>query len=151
MDHTQRGLNYFDNGYSCSQAVLLAFADILNIDKESTLKIASGFGGGMGRTRGVCGALTGGIMALGLITTQINPDSTINQPSKEKTYQQTAALLSQFEETFGSIQCRDLIDLDLRETAGWEKTKGKIPLSSPCRQYVQYCIETVMKLTVVPI
>ena len=59
-------LKHFDEGYACSQSVLLAFADHFKLDKTMAKRISSTFGGGMGRLRETCGAVTGGFMVLGL-------------------------------------------------------------------------------------
>ena len=58
----------FKSGCNCSQAVFLAFADRYGIDDDTALKLASSFGGGMGRSREVCGALSGALMVNGMET-----------------------------------------------------------------------------------
>ncbi|MBO5888780.1 MAG: C-GCAxxG-C-C family protein, partial [Clostridia bacterium] len=56
MTKKELGISYFKQGYNCAQAVILAFADEIGLDKESAVKFISGFGGGFGRMREVCGA-----------------------------------------------------------------------------------------------
>lgn len=63
--HSQLAMEYFKEGYNCSQSVFLAFSDCYDMDKEAVLRISSSFGGGMGRLREVCGAVTGMFMAAG--------------------------------------------------------------------------------------
>lgn len=63
----QKAYDYFMNGYNCTQSVLLAFSDLTGLDDETASLIASGFGGGIGRTRNVCGTVTGMLMAANLL------------------------------------------------------------------------------------
>ena len=65
-ERVKRGMDYFKNGYNCSQAVVSAFADIYNLDSEMALRIAASFGGGMGRMRLTCGAVSGMSILAGL-------------------------------------------------------------------------------------
>ena len=68
-----KALTLFDEGYACSQSVLLAFKDQFNIDETTAKLISSTFGGGMGRLRQKCGAVTGGFMVLGLAYGNTDP------------------------------------------------------------------------------
>src|SRR5512138_1672998 len=65
MNKIEKVTSKFASGYNCAQSVFFAFLEDLEIDPDTALKIASGFGGGIGRRGEVCGAVTGGIMALG--------------------------------------------------------------------------------------
>lgn len=65
-ERTQKAIDFFEQGYNCSQSVLMAYADLYGIDQETATKFASSFGGGMGRLREVCGAVSGMFMVLGL-------------------------------------------------------------------------------------
>lgn len=67
MSRADLAKSNFMKGYNCSQAVLLAFADLAHLDEETALKISSSFGGGMGRMREVCGTVSGIFMAAGMI------------------------------------------------------------------------------------
>ena len=67
MTRREIGENYFKQGFNCAQAVALAFADKLNMDQETIAKLASPFGGGFGRMREVCGAVSGMLVVLGYL------------------------------------------------------------------------------------
>jgi C_GCAxxG_C_C family probable redox protein len=66
MTRIEESVAYFREGFSCSQAIVAAYAPSLGLDRDTALKIASGFGGGMGRLAETCGAITGAFMVLGL-------------------------------------------------------------------------------------
>ena len=67
MTRGERAQQNFENGCNCAQAVLLAFSDLTGLDEKTAMKLAASFGGGMGRMREVCGAVSGMFMALGLL------------------------------------------------------------------------------------
>ncbi len=66
MQRVEKALESFKKGYNCSQSVFSAYSDIFNVDRNTALLIASGLGGGIGRTGNVCGAVTGAVLILGL-------------------------------------------------------------------------------------
>ena len=74
MTHGERAEEFFRQGYNCAQSVLLAFGDITGLEDETALKLSSSFGGGLGRLREVCGAVSGACMALGMIKGYTDPD-----------------------------------------------------------------------------
>ena len=83
----------FSEGFSCSQSVLAAFAPELGLDADAALRVSAAFGGGMGRTGGTCGAVTGALMALGL-----KYGATVADPvAKERTYALTREFIARFE------------------------------------------------------
>ena len=107
MDHVTLAGDLFLEGYNCAQAVAVAFVDVTGLDKQTAAKLAAPFGGGMGRMREVCGAVSGMLMVLGMLYGYSNADA--DSPKKEL-YQQVQALAEQFRTENGSILCRDLLD-----------------------------------------
>lgn len=100
----------FMEGYNCSQAVVGAWAEDIGLDSETAYKIASGFGGGIGRMREVCGAFTGAVMVLGLkFGNTIGSD----REAKGKDYERVQLFAKRFKEELGSdtIICRELLGL----------------------------------------
>ena len=67
MNHGEKALELFHSGYNCAQAVAVAFCDVTGLDEKLTAKMVSSFGGGMGRLREVCGAVSGMFMVLGIL------------------------------------------------------------------------------------
>lgn len=106
--HSELAMAYFKEGYNCSQSVFMAFCDEYDIDFEMAMKISSSFGGGMGRLREVCGAVTGMFMVAGLIYGYIDPK---DHTSKTEHYKRIQSLAKEFEEKNNSIICRELLGL----------------------------------------
>lgn len=97
----QKALDAFNKSHNCAQAVLLAFAKDVDLPELSCIKIASGFGGGIALSGATCGAITGGIMALGL-------HGTGQGDSKIQTYDKSKLLIRDFKAKFGYLTCGDL-------------------------------------------
>lgn len=105
----ERGLTAeqrFRNGCNCAQAVLLAFSDRTGLDEAAAMRIASGFGGGMGRMREVCGAVSGMFMAAGMV---LGEDGIPGREEKRALYAAIQELAARFRAENGSIICRELL------------------------------------------
>ena len=96
-------------GYSCSQSVAVACADMVDVPKEVLFRATEGFGAGMGTMDGVCGALTGGLLIAGLKNSSGNLDT---PRSKASTMKISKAMLASFRDKSGSIICRELKGVD---------------------------------------
>jgi C_GCAxxG_C_C family probable redox protein len=131
-------------GYNCAQAVLYSFCDDLGLDRNIALKLSCGFGGGMARKQEVCGAVTGGILALGLGHGRgEGQDKTLT----EKTYSDVRELISLFEAEHGSCICRTLLQgCDLNTPEGQEFYKQNDLLNKTCKRCVQTAVETLETL-----
>lgn len=112
MTHEEKALQAFTNGANCAQAVVLAYADDLGMDEKIACRLASSFGGGIGRLREVCGAVSGMMMVYGLLR---GYDDLNNPEAKKAHYQNVQALANRFREENGSIICRELLDLRKNE------------------------------------
>jgi len=120
---------YFNKGYNCAQSVLLAFSDDIPISFEAAAKAASSFGGGVGKMREICGAISGMAMAAGLI---YGPD-TLDREQKEAHGRRIRDLSEKFRREYGSIVCRELL-------AFQEEREGKAGALS-CRDLVKTAAE----------
>ena len=107
MDHSIKAGELFLTGANCSQAVVLAYEDLTGLDRETALKISSACGGGIGRMREVCGAVSGMFMVLGLLYGYTEPGE--KDCNKKALYQDVQKLADQFREQVGSIICRDIL------------------------------------------
>jgi C_GCAxxG_C_C family probable redox protein len=138
----------FVAGYNCAQSVLYAFGPELGLDGEISLKLATGLGAGMGRRGEVCGAVTGGILALGL---KYGRGSRPERSATEVTYQKTLELMARFEERHGSCLCRVLLDgCDLRTAEGRRYFKKHDLLHKTCMGCVQSVVETLEQIVDAP-
>ena len=107
MTKAERARELFLEGCNCAQAVFLAFAEE-KMDRDTALKIASGFGGGMAGLRNVCGAVYGMFLAYGLLCGPADPT---DRAAKAKSYETLRQLAGEFEARNGSIICRELLGL----------------------------------------
>lgn len=143
MSKKEQAMKLFKDGYNCSQAVFGAFADELGLDFETAVKISSSFGGGMGRMREVCGAVSGMFMAAGLKCGYSSP--TDNQ-SKTEHYKLIQDLAAEFRAENGSIICRELLGLEGKDNnyVPSERT-NEYYKKRPCAELVGQAAEILEK------
>ena len=117
MSRAERAKELFQQGYACSQAVVLAFADIVGVDEAALSKITLPFGGGLGRLRLTCGAVSGMAAVAGLVFAKSE-----NTPENKKTtYEIVRELCEKFQAENGSLICADLLSgANLQVTVGGE-------------------------------
>ena len=108
MTRKEKAMAYFRQGYNCAQAVVLAFADLTDMDEATLSRMSCSFGGGMGRLREVCGTVTGMFLVTGLLR---GYDGAETGEVKAAHYARIQALAKEFEKQNGSIVCRDLLAL----------------------------------------
>ena len=106
MDHREQAAELFLGGYNCAQAVAVAFCDVTGLEKDFAAKLASSFGGGMGRMREVCGAVSGMLMVAGLLYGYGTPG---DDAFKKAHYALVQELAGKFREANGSIICREIL------------------------------------------
>lgn len=111
MTRREAAMENFKKGYNCSQAIVLAFADMLPVDRTLLLRLASSFGGGMGRLREVCGSVSGMFMIAGLLYGYDGPET---GEIKAEHYAGIQELAKRFEEKHGTIICREMLGLSVR-------------------------------------
>ena len=107
MERQFQAAQYFLDGYNCAQAVFAAFSDMTGLTPECSARMASAFGGGMGRMREVCGAVSGMLMVTGIL---YGYDPTAGDDVKQAHYALVQKLAGQFREEVGSIICRELLE-----------------------------------------
>ena len=130
----------FSQNFNCSQSVFSAFAARFGLDRETALKLASPFGGGVARRGEVCGAVTGALLALGLARGAELP------AGKEEIYRLSQVFMRLFEEKHKTVLCRDLIACDLSTPAGYQYATEKRVFTTICPVLVQDAVEIVQKL-----
>lgn len=133
-NYSENGRKLFKEGYNCAQAVFCTFADDLGIDFETALKLASSFGGGMGRLREVCGAVSAMFMAAGLKYGYTSPD---NDKIKAEHYKRIQELAEKFKEKHNTIICRELLGLKCKTDSPIpEKRTDEYYKNRPCEQII---------------
>ena len=106
MNHCDLAVAAFLEGYNCAQAVAVAFSDVTGLDEELSARLASPFGGGMGRMREVCGAVSGMFLVVGVLYGYDDPKATT---AKRELYAQVQEMAASFRSANGSIICRELL------------------------------------------
>lgn len=141
--YTDKACELFTNGANCSQAVFAAFADKMDMDEATALRLASSFGGGMGKLREVCGAVSGMLMVAGaLYGYDYNDDK-----KKEEHYRLVQELASVFKERHETIICRELLELQIKvDTPVPTKRNAEFYKARPCIRFVETAAELLEKL-----
>ena len=137
-----RAEKYHLKGFNCAESVLLSVAEYFNIHCSEIPKMATPFGGGIARRGSLCGAVTGGLMALGL---KFGRTTTVDVNARDRSYGKAESFLSFFEKKYGTLLCCNLIGIDLKTTEGLEQLK-KIRLEK-CGNYVKSATEMVINQT----
>ena len=106
MEHGMKAAELFMEGFNCAQAMAVAFCDLTGLEEKQTAKMISSFGGGMGRLREVCGAVSGMFFVLGCLYGYDNSNA---DETKKELYTQVQGLAADFREQCGSIICREIL------------------------------------------
>lgn len=137
---TEIATEKFLAGYNCAQSVLYAWAPEFALEPEKALKLACGLGAGMARRGETCGAVSGGILVLGL---RHGRGTREDRSATERTYETTQELMREFELRHGSCECRALLEgCDLRTAEGQRFFRENDLLHKTCVK----CLQTVMEL-----
>lgn len=129
-----KAMDLFKEGFNCSQSVFLAFQDLHEIDAKTALKLSSSFGGGMGRLREVCGAVSGMFMTAGVLYGYDDPK---DYEAKKIHYERIQQLAKEFEAANGSIVCRQLLGLgEGKDIPAPEKRSEEYYKKRPCAELV---------------
>jgi C_GCAxxG_C_C family probable redox protein len=143
MDKVEQAVTCFKEGFNCAQALLVTYASQFGLDPEHALKISGAFGGGIGRTGEVCGAVTGAVMIIGLKYGQTNVS---DKRTREKAYSLVKEFINEFEARNKSIICRKLLGFDMG-TRGRKNLiklfKEKKRIHSICPKFVQDSVEII--------
>jgi len=133
----------FKEGFSCSQAIFSAFAEEEGIGRETALRIASSFGGGMARMGDTCGAVTGGMMVLGLKFGRSVAD---DDEAKEKNYSLVHEFVERFNGKFEHSICRDLLGFEPGSPEGMQRFRDEPELEKRCGGFVREAAEILEEL-----
>jgi C_GCAxxG_C_C family probable redox protein len=133
----------FEQGFTCGQAVLAAFAPLHGVDRDAALRVACAFGGGIARTGSMCGAVSGALIAIGL---RFGRTRVEDEAAREKTYEVTREFLGRFRQEHGSDMCRELLGVDIGTTEGREAAMKGGLFGSRCPEFVRSAAHLVSTL-----
>ena len=134
----------FKEGYNCSQAMVAAFSDLIEMDKKTALRLASSFGGGMGRMREVCGTVSGTAFVLSALYGYSDPT---DADTKAQLYADVQKVAGEFKEENGSVVCRELLGLTKSgfDNPQPEKRTDKYYKKRPCGELVKMSADILEK------
>ncbi|MCA1745872.1 MAG: C-GCAxxG-C-C family protein, partial [Bacteroidales bacterium] len=138
-----KAVSLMDAGFNCSQSVLSAYSEVLGFDNELALSVSCGFGAGMGRLQGTCGAVTGAYMVLGIYCSQKYPD---NGARKAQSYLMIQTYNKQFIEKHKTTDCRMLLNCDLTTEQGQQFFQDNQLMDSVCKHCIRDSVQLVNEI-----
>jgi C_GCAxxG_C_C family probable redox protein len=145
MNRGKEAVAIHEKGCNCAQAVLLSFARELSLDEETAARIATGFGGGMGRLGATCGAATGAFMVLGMARGMRRAE---DQAEKEAVYALVRDFAGKFAARHGTLLCRDLLGVDLGTEEGRASARERGLFDTRCTAYISDAVDILEQMLV---
>ena len=142
---TDKAVELFKSGFNCSQSVFAAYADLFGMDEETALKVSAGLGGGVGRSREVCGAVSAAAMLAGM---KYGATDGEDSEAKQRTYAVVQQIIAEFKQSNPSIVCRELLALGEKENTD-PKPEARTEhyyKKRPCAQLVEDSAKAVEKI-----
>jgi len=143
MSKVEQAVECFHEGFSCSQAIASIYGLEYGMDRETLLKISSGFGAGMARLAESCGACTGAFMVLGLKYGRTRAE---DNAAKEKTYALVQEFVKRFKSRRGSLLCRELLGADMSTAQGLKTALEKNLPHTVCPKLIRDAAEILEEL-----
>jgi C_GCAxxG_C_C family probable redox protein len=143
MNNIERAASCFAEGLNCAQSVFSSYAPEMGMDRDTALKVASGFGGGMGRLGRTCGAVTGAMMAIGLKHGRTKGD---DLQAKEACYLLVRKFVDEFTSLHGSVLCNELIGHDMSDPQQRAVAREAGIFATVCPQLVRDAAEIVGRI-----
>lgn len=139
----EQAITNFGQGFNCAQSVCAAYAERFGIDQTTALRMSAGFGGGMGRLAGTCGAVSGALIILGLKYGATRSD---DSKAKEETYAQVREFVQRFIDREGSSVCKELLECDISTPEGYAQAKEQKLFSTRCKELVRSAAEVLEEM-----
>lgn len=143
MKRSEKAMMLFNEGYACSQAIVMAFQDVVGINSDTLMKISLPLGGGISRLRRTCGAVLGMSLIVGLLF----GSKTVDHENKLKVYEINQKLIEKFEEKRGTSNCLKLLEkagLEVEVKGEAEKRTSEYYSKRPCG-YIVYDAALVLE------
>ena len=138
MSGIEKVISSFRGDFNCAQSVLSSYAHQYGLDRNTALKLATGFGGGMGRMQNTCGAISGAFMVIGL---RYGMGDNGDTAAREKTYEVIREFSNRFQKIHGSTNCKELLGCDINTLEGKEYYDRNEYFEKKCFQYVKNAAE----------
>ena len=142
-DVANKALAHFENDYNCAQAVFKAILDHKGIALDRATDLAAGFGGGISFSGQQCGAISGGLMSIGVLVGETITDV---RDHKWETFRLCKEFQKRFTEKFGTIRCDDLTGINMSDENALTKAIDEGVFSEICPKFVGWSAETVLEL-----
>lgn len=144
MDRVSRAKELFTSGYNCAQAVVGAYSDLFGMKPEEAMRAAEAFGGGMGRMRLTCGAVSGMFMLASLKYSKAEPKDT---QTRTKIYETVRKMAEEFKQKNGTIVCGELLGISesAEKSARPDERTEQYYKKRPCIGCVEDCAEIAEK------
>jgi C_GCAxxG_C_C family probable redox protein len=133
LSKAEKAKKQFEKGFSCAPSVLSTYSEQLGLEKALALKIACGFGGGIGRMGKTCGAVTGAVMVIGL---KHGRADLADEESQKRTYTLVKEFVDRFIALHGSIECRELIGYNLSNSRELKSARESGVFQNKCPSFV---------------
>jgi len=143
MSNVSEAINRFEGEFNCAQSILLTYGLQYGLDEETARRITAVFGGGIAGTGGICGAVSGALMAISL---KCCSESAGLSEGKQKAYEKTRQFMDEFNRKHNSILCRELIGYDIGTPEGREKAVELQLFANRCPSFVQSAAEIFEKV-----
>jgi C_GCAxxG_C_C family probable redox protein len=138
MGRAEAAVELHGKGCNCAQAVLAVFANDLGLGDEDALRIATAFGGGMGRTDGICGSVSGACMVLGLRSDMRRPE---DKAAKDSAYARMQEFTRRFVERHGDTACTGLLGVNLSTSEGMQAARDRGLFSTRCNELIRSAVD----------
>jgi C_GCAxxG_C_C family probable redox protein len=138
MNRIEKAVSCFNEGFSCSQAILSSYGVVFGMTRNTCLKIATGFGAGIARQAETCGAVAGAIMVIGLKHGRTRVE---DEASRDSTYERAQQFISRFKARNGSITCKELLGHDISTEGGLQAAEEEALFTEFCPKLVRNAAE----------
>ncbi|MGB9596654.1 MAG: C-GCAxxG-C-C family protein [Candidatus Poribacteria bacterium] len=143
MTRSEKAVSIFNEGFSCSQATLSAFAVDFGLYEELALKVSCAFGGGISHLGSICGVVSGALMVIGLKYGRTKKEDT---KARDETYGLANEFINRFKERNNSIICNELLGCDISTIDGLEIAKRKRSEPNFCPKFVKSAVEILEEI-----
>lgn len=139
----EEAIECFSGNCNCCQSIILTYGPKFGLEKETGIRLGTGFAGGLARQGEVCGAVTGAIIVIGLAQGMTDED---DLEDRDKTYELVNQFIKKFKEKNQSIICRELLECDLSTSEGRNEAKEKGLFETHCPNYVRNAADILEEL-----